>query len=134
MDFRLVGIQEKCSGCRACQLACSEAHGQGFAPSQSRLFILKDDVAGIDRPITCQFCIDAACVAACPTKALTQTKNGWLALDETTCIACGACIQACPHDALRFDPALRLPLACDGCHGEPACVAACVTGALEIAR
>ena len=132
MDFRLVADQDKCSGCRACQIACSETHGQGFNPSQSRLFVLKDDVAGCDIPIVCRFCNDAACVAACPTQALTQTKNGWLALDEGICIACGACVAACPYDALRSNVSSRMPLACDGCNGSPACVAACITGALEV--
>jgi len=131
MDFRLVGNEEKCSGCRACQVACSEAHGHGFNPSQSRMFVIKDDISGHDRPIACLYCIDAACVVACPANALTQTKHGWLALDEVLCIACGACILACPFDALRLDPSSRTPLACDGCNGSPACVAACVTGALE---
>ncbi|MBU1049998.1 4Fe-4S dicluster domain-containing protein [Candidatus Bipolaricaulota bacterium] len=131
MGFHLATNHKKCSGCRACQLACSEAHGAGFRPSQSRMFVVKDDIAGSDRPMVCRFCSDAACVAACPTQALTQTTHGWLALDRATCIACLACVRACPHEALRFDPASNTPLACDGCQGTPACVAACVTEALE---
>ncbi|MBE0635599.1 4Fe-4S dicluster domain-containing protein [Candidatus Bipolaricaulota bacterium] len=132
MAFHLVVIRENCSGCRACQLACSQAHGAGFDPSRSRLFVRKDDVAGCDCPVVCRSCVDAACVGACPTAALTQTQQGWLSLDEASCIKCGACVQACPHDALRLDPSSRTPLACDGCDGSPACVAACVTGALEV--
>ena len=95
--------------------------------------MIKHDVSGHDLPSVCRFCKDAACAAACPTEALTQTVHGWLALDVTACISCGDCIRACPYDALRFDPSSQQPLACDGCDGTPACVAACVTGALEAA-
>ena len=133
MEFQLQSYHGKCSGCRACQLACSEAHGAGFDPARSRTFVIKDDVAGNDLPNVCRFCKDAACVAACPTKALTQTVRGWLTLDKTVCISCGACLLACPYDVLRLDPASQQPLNCDGCGGAPACVAACVTGALEAA-
>jgi len=133
MAFQLVAHREKCSGCRACQLACSEAHGDGFNPSRSRMFVIKDDVSGNDLPVVCRFCKDATCVAACPTGALTRTVHGWLALDNGTCISCGACTLACPYDALRLDPASQQPLVCDACSGTPACVAACVTGALEAA-
>ncbi len=95
--------------------------------------MIKHDVSGHDLPSVCRFCKDAACVAACPTEALTQTVQGWLALDATACISCGDCIRACPYDALRLDPSSQQPLACDGCDGVPACIAACVTGALEAA-
>jgi len=134
MQFRLQSYHEKCSGCRACQLACSEAHGDGFNPTRSRMFVVKDDVSGNDLPIVCRFCDDADCVAACPTDALTQTVHGWLALNNGACTSCGACTHACPYNALRLDPSSRQPLACDGCGGgAPLCVAACVTGALEAA-
>jgi len=56
MNFRLAARREKCSGCRACQLACSEAHGDGFNPARSRMFVIKDDASGNDLPITCRFC------------------------------------------------------------------------------
>lgn len=133
MAFQLLVHRERCSGCRACQLACSEAHGDGFDPARSRMFVIKDDISGNDLPIVCRFCNDAACAAACPTKALTQTSHGWLALDSGACTSCGACTLACPYKALRLNPSSRQPLACDACGGTPACVAACVTGALEAA-
>ncbi|MFC2095624.1 4Fe-4S dicluster domain-containing protein [Candidatus Bipolaricaulota bacterium] len=132
MEFRLQVAQEKCSGCRACQVACSEAHGQAFNPAQSRMFVTKDDVAGIDAPVVCRYCTNAACVSVCPAGALTQTEHGWLALDTEACVSCARCMPACPFDALRADPSSQQPLACDGCGGSPACVGVCVTGALGV--
>ena len=133
MSLKLCAHAEKCSGCRACQLACSDTHGDGFNPARSRMFVIKHDISGHDLPSVCRFCKDAACVAACPTEALIQTVHGWLSLKEITCDGCGACTRACPFDALRLDPLSQQPLACDGCGGAPACVSACVTGAMEAA-
>ena len=132
MSFVLRARPETCSGCRACQLACSEAHGEGFNPSRSRLVVAKDDVGGVDQPIVCRFCDPAPCVNACLTGALLKTAGGWLSLRDGDCVACHACVAACPFDALKMDPSGSCPLACDGCDGHPACVGVCVTGALEI--
>lgn len=132
MALRLVADENHCSGCRACEVACADAHENAFCPSLARLRVLKRDAEGIDRPIVCRFCADAPCVAACPTDALNQLQHGVLQLDPARCQGCGECAAACPHEALRIHPQTGQPLICDLCDGEPACVAACVTGALTL--
>ena len=121
---------DRCTGCRACLLACSSAHGDGFSPGRARLWIHKDDLAAWDRPIVCRHCPDSACVRTCPTGALSRKAAGGLELDESNCSSCGLCVRACPYGALRVDPETLMPMPCDLCHGAPACVRACGAGGL----
>ena len=132
MALRLVVNETRCSGCRACQVACAEAHENAFSVALARLRVEKRDAEGIDRPVVCHFCADAPCVAACPTGALSQRADGVLLLDAARCEGCSLCIEACTYEALRLHPRTDKPLSCDLCEGEPACVAACVTGALKL--
>jgi len=132
MALRLVVDESRCSGCRACQVACADMHEDVFSVALARLRVEKRDAEGIDRPVVCVFCADAPCAAACPTEALTQRSEGVLQLDAARCESCGQCVVACPHGALRMHPTTGRPLVCDLCGGEPACVAACVTGALKL--
>ncbi len=132
MALRLIVDESRCSGCRVCEVACSDVHEDGFSPVLARLRVLKRDASGIDRPIVCCFCADVPCVAACPTEALSQLQDGVLRLEVDRCQSCGECAEACPHEALRLHPATGQPLVCDLCDGEPACVAVCVTGALTL--
>ncbi|MDD5674570.1 MAG: NADH-quinone oxidoreductase subunit NuoB [Chitinivibrionales bacterium] len=44
----------------------------------------------------------AACIAVCPTKAVSLDKG--LCIDLGACIFCGACAKACPQGAIRFTP------------------------------
>ena len=132
MASRLIVDETRCSGCRACQVACADIHEGAFSVALARLRVDKRDTEGIDQPIVCDFCADAPCAAACPTAALTQRSDGALQLDVSRCEGCGLCAAACPHGALRMHPKTDHPLVCDLCGGEPACVAACVTGALGL--
>jgi len=132
MALRLVADETRCSGCRACEVACSDVHEETFGPALARLWVEKCDAEGIDRPMVCLFCVDAPCVAACPTEALTQRSDRILQLDGARCEGCEQCVVACPHGALRVHPTTGRPLVCDLCGGQPACVAVCVTGALGL--
>ena len=49
----------------------------------------------------------AACVAACPTRAIEVTASAW-SLDAGMCIFCGACERACPRDAIRLGGSIEL--------------------------
>jgi len=132
MASRLIVDETRCSGCRACEVACSDVHENAFSPVLARLRVLKRDAEGIDRPMVCLLCADAPCVAGCPSEALSQRSDGVLQLDAARCESCGQCVLACPHGALRMHPTTGQPLVCDLCGGKPVCVAACVTGALGL--
>lgn len=132
---RLLVDESKCTGCRACELACSLHHEGCFAPELARIRLHKIESTGSDIPVACRQCGNALCVSACPHQALgrdAHTKA--LVLHEDACTGCGACVVACPFGALRAHPQHQKPLTCDLCGGEPRCVERCAIGALQFGR
>ena len=148
----------KCTGCRACQLACKQWNGlpakQTFNTGTYqnppdlqpntwniiRFQEISDGNGGVDwlfRHDACMHCTDAACVKVCPSGALYHTKYGTVGLDDSKCIGCKECVSACPFEVPRYDPETDKILKCDMCYSridndmEPACVKACPTGALQ---
>lgn len=49
----------------------------------------------------------AACVTACPTRAIGLTPTTW-SLDTGACTFCGACARACPTGAIRLGSRVEL--------------------------
>ncbi|OIQ52801.1 TIGR04076 family protein [Neomoorella thermoacetica] len=132
---RLLVNEKICSGCRACELACSLYHESAFAPELARLWVEKDEPEGLDRPHVCRQCGNAACVKACPEGALSRdARTRAVILDRARCTGCGSCARACPFQALRLHPRESYPLTCDLCGGDPRCVQRCATGALRFGR
>jgi len=50
-------------------------------------------------PDKCTGC--AACVSACPEKAISGEKKEPHAIDQTKCVKCGVCVDACRFDAIE---------------------------------
>jgi carbon-monoxide dehydrogenase iron sulfur subunit len=77
----------------------------------------------------CVQCHDAACIPACPAKAIARDpSSGAVLIDEDRCIGCMICRRACPWDVPKLHPKRRAAVKCDLCHGRvggPVCVAAC---------
>jgi Fe-S-cluster-containing hydrogenase component 2 len=122
---------ENCTGCRACELACSFHHEDIFSPSKSRIRVVKIDEEGIDVPVGCEHCDSAVCMLVCPVKALTEDKNtGAIILNPDICIGCKQCLAVCPFGAIHYDEEKRVFYKCDLCAGEPECVKWCETKAI----
>lgn len=139
----------RCSGCRACELACFAAHraqrpwtvGSVSSPVTPRLYLTRGAAACM--PVQCHHCEDAPCMKSCLTGAL-QRVDGAVILDQRKCIGCRACALACPFGAIEVfseselpaeqGSALKLVYKCDLCaeKPEPACVAACPNTALRL--
>lgn len=128
---RLLVDDRVCSGCRACELACSFAHERQFSEAGSRILVEKDEAQGLDRPRVCRQCGVARCLEACPTGALSKTAFHAVVVEESRCTGCRACAPACPFGAVRFVAGRIAPLLCDLCGGEPQCAPRCPTGALR---
>ncbi|MDR2800070.1 MAG: 4Fe-4S dicluster domain-containing protein [Desulfovibrio sp.] len=120
-----------CTGCRACEYACSQYHEKGVTrPAKARIHVRR--YKGIvDVPIICWHCEDAPCVKVCPTspQAIRKNKDTNIIefIDDKTCLGakCNKCMEACPAQFLRRNPDTGWPLFCDLCDGDPQCVKAC---------
>lgn len=128
----LVVDQQKCTGCRQCELVCSVYHTGASNPSRSRIKVFKWEHAGIYLPLICNHCEKAYCLEVCPTKACHREPelNHRVVIDKILCIGCKTCIMACPFDHPFFDVKERVTVKCDFCDGDPQCVAFCYAKAI----
>ena len=135
LSQRLVVDLDKCTGCRACVLACSFVKDRVFNPERARITVLKLETAGLDAPLFCQQCEEPRCVEACPKEAIVRDASGILLIDPQICDNCGACLVSCPYAAIfQYRGETRKDvqvLKCDLCRGNPECVSWCETGALQ---
>jgi Fe-S-cluster-containing hydrogenase component 2 len=125
----LFAERENCTGCRACEYACSVYHTGVVRPSVSRIHVMKYKDS-IDVPVLCWHCEDAPCIAACPTtpkSIMADPNHNGIILNEKTCLGrkCLKCQEACPAQYVLVNPDTGQPLMCDMCGGDPACVKAC---------
>lgn len=128
----LRGQFDLCTGCNACQLACSLRATGGYNPRLARLKILVEGENFLNRPLVCTQCENAFCMRSCPVKAISRNpETGVVLIDKDLCTGCGDCIEACPDEMIRMDAQGKADK-CDLCEGDPLCVRYCVAGALKL--
>ncbi len=142
--------QRRCSGCKACQVACkdknglevgrlfrhvSETKGGSFVPSGKAY---SQNVFAYYTSIACNHCEDPKCVTNCPSGAMNKrVEDGIVVVDESKCIGCRYCTWACPYGAPQYNASIGKMTKCDFCFDliakgeEPACVAACPLQVIE---
>ena len=131
MNRKLLVDPELCTGCRACEMACSFAHEGLYSSTQARLHVVKLEESGVDRPIVCLRCAKAPCAAICPVQAISQESvTKVVTVDPELCVGCGQCAEVCVSGVVQFEPATMLPMLCDLCKGRFECARHCPTGAL----
>ena len=123
-----------CTGCRFCQVACSQTKEQKFQPAVARVTV-QMYYPGVDFPVLCYQCgEDAKCIEACKVGALSvdgSKKLNTIKIDTTKCLRtakkgdCTECADKCQGGAVTFHPTNQAPLICDLCDGDPACVKVC---------
>jgi Fe-S-cluster-containing hydrogenase component 2 len=125
-----------CTGCRNCEIACSQHFETKVWLSASRIQVYEAP-PGIEFPVTCYQCDEARCVASCPEAALTQDPaSSTIIVDTKKCLRtakngeCTKCADACPGSTILFHPTSSAPMFCDLCGGDPECVKVCPDGAL----
>ncbi len=122
----------KCTGCRACEYACSFVHTGAFNRWDSRITISHFLEDFIFIPSVCTQCEEAYCVKVCPTQALSKNREtGVVEFDPNRCIVCKQCIMACPWGSIKLNHTGREIIKCDLCGGDPECVKVCQAKALE---
>jgi DMSO reductase anchor subunit/ferredoxin len=90
--------------------------------------------------MSCNHCLEPACLIGCPTEAYVKLPNGVVAHQADECIGCQYCTWNCPYSVPVFQPDRRIVTKCDMClprleQGlEPACVGACPTRAISVER
>ncbi len=132
----------KCIGCHCCEVACNE---QNNNPAQIK-WRRVGEVEGGEFPnvlqmflsMSCNHCIDPACLKGCPTNAYIKLENGIVIHDDPACIGCQYCTWNCPYDVPVFHEERHIVTKCHMCYERieagqsPACVQACPEGAIEI--
>jgi len=147
-----------CLGCRTCEWACAEAHGEAGVEYQDDADLsvvrrtsddqwtvvneFETDIGPVYVKTQCMHCLQPACASACLTKAMHKTPEGPVAWTEDRCMGCRFCMLSCPFDVPKFEydsPVPRIQK-CTMCWdrveegGMPACVENCPAGALTFGR
>ncbi len=139
---RIMVNEEYCIGCRLCEIHCLVQHSQSkkiikafkeeTPRAMSRLVIEEEGPLSFAMP--CRHCIDAPCLQACMTGAMSRDQETKAVLcDEERCVGCWMCIMVCPFGAIqRSLQGRKAASKCDLCYGEetPVCVANCPNEAL----
>lgn len=125
---------EKCSGCRACELACSMKHTGEYNPLNSRIHISIFPEKAFAIPVVCFQCNEPWCEKICPSGAITTKTDEEkgirvVEIGKDKCVGCKMCMLACPFGNMRFDG--RYAAKCDLCDGDPECIHFCAKGALQ---
>lgn len=129
----------KCTGCKACELACFAAHqnykgntvGTVTRTVAPKLFVTRK--GKLVAPIQCKHCENAPCMNACPKGAIKK-ENNQVIIQGEMCEDCTEyeCIMACPFDAIRLFPDTSKCDLCVGREKGPACVEVCTNQALRL--
>ncbi|MGQ9516089.1 MAG: 4Fe-4S dicluster domain-containing protein [Anaerolineae bacterium] len=140
-QYALVIDLNKCTGCRACELACHQRNELPGEMSYIKVFPKKmPDGTPYFLPVQCQHCEKPPCASVCPTGATYHHESGTVLVNHKTCVGCRYCMVACPYDARRYDEEKGIAEKCWLCldwvlgGGEPACVQACAPGARIFGR
>ena len=131
--MRLYAESAKCSGCRACLVACSLNIFNENNPKKASLRIEAHFPApGVFKVKVCTQC--GECAKVCPTEAIKKNAKGAAAgayyVDFAECNLCEACVPVCPEGVMF----VRTELAdtawkCDLC-GD--CISVCGMDVLRI--
>jgi benzoyl-CoA reductase subunit BamC len=119
---------EKCTGCRACEMACSAFHAKprysSVNPARSRIRLVADEVNDEYVPVR----------AGNFTRTECDGRH-FYQINGKQYSECSFCRASCPSRDYFIEPDSGLPLKCDMCEDEPAlaeplCVTVCLPGCL----
>ena len=132
----------KCTGCNACQIACSLENDVEFPLNWRQVNtynpIRYPKIPHFHLSVACNHCVDPPCMNYCPALAISKDPViGTVSIDQNKCIGCQYCSWVCPYDAPQFNSTTRVMEKCTFCSHRlaedllPACVALCPTTALQ---
>ena len=119
---------EKCTGCRACEMACSAFHAKprysSVNPARSRIRVVTNEINDEYVPVR----------AGNYTRTECDGRH-FYQLNGKQYSECSFCRASCPSRDFFIEPDSGLPLKCDMCEDEPPlakpkCVEWCINDAL----
>jgi len=133
----------KCTGCNACQIACSIENEVDLPLNWRQVNTYNEprhpEIPYFHLSTACHHCLDPACMKYCPALAIYKDQiSGAVIIDEDKCIGCKYCSWVCPYDAPTFNSSKKTMEKCTFCLHRleedllPACVSLCPTSALEL--
>lgn len=141
-QFRFHFDATKCVGCRCCEVACNEQNNNPADIKWRRVGEMEGgsfpDTLLLFNSMSCNHCVDPACLIGCPTNSYIKFDNGIVFHDDPSCIGCQYCTWNCPYGVPTYHEERHIVTKCHMCHERleigqsPACVQACPSGAIEI--
>jgi Fe-S-cluster-containing dehydrogenase component/DMSO reductase anchor subunit len=133
---------DACVGCHSCEAACAEQNGLPPDTAWRRVGEIEGgtypETKRFHLSMSCNHCLEPACLEGCPTDAYVKLDNGIVAHQADECIGCQYCTWNCPYSVPAFQPDRRIVTKCDMCLPRleggraPACVEACPTFAITV--
>lgn len=118
--MKLAVREERCSGCRVCELVCSMRNF--MQPNPKRAAVRVSGTFPAPGKFSITFCDQCGvCAEVCPVGAILESDGCYL-IDAELCTGCLVCVDECPQGALFSHKDDEIPFKCTGC-GE--CVAYC---------
>lgn len=140
----------KCTGCKACQIACKDKNDLPAGVRWRRVFqyeggewinlngeMIPSNVYAYSVSAACMHCQNPVCMQVCPAAAISKREDGIVLINQDKCIGCRYCSWACPYGAPQFNSDMGVMSKCNMCYdlvdkGErPACVESCPYRALD---
>ena len=126
--MELKAVSSKCSGCRACLVACAMSCFEENNLRKAALAVIPHfPNPGVFEVRTCNQC--GACAEVCPADAIPKNQRGVYEIDPELCIGCMSCLSVCPNGVVFSHPDREAPFMCGLC-GD--CVKVCGTNVLWI--
>lgn len=117
--------QEICTGCLACELACSRAYFKTDDRQKSSIRITNNDNSF--HATICTQC--GECINMCTANAIYRDRRGVVRINKQLCVGCMGCVGFCSYAAMFFTDDLPEPFKCIACN---ICELACPEHALEV--
>lgn len=141
MAFGFYFDMTRCTGCKACQIACKDVNSLGenvcYRTVKTYSVGHYPSVKTYSYSSSCNHCENPACLNVCSSGAFSRMADGAVVHSAQRCIGCRACMDACPYKIPVFLPDKHIVGKCNSClelrniGKNPACVDACPSRALQ---